>query len=46
MGMELTEHERAAAEGLPTVTAEERAAAQAAYAEMGSTAAAQGEAKG
>ncbi len=46
MGAALTESERAAAEGLPTVTAEERAAAQAAYAEMGSTAAAQGEAKG
>ena len=38
MGMELTEHERAAAEGLPTVTAEERAAAQAAYIEGGTDA--------
>ena len=46
MGTELTDSERAAAEGLPAVTAEERAAARAAYAETGSTAAAQGEAKG
>ena len=40
MGMELTEHERAAAERLPAVTAEERAAAQAAYIEGGTDAAA------
>ena len=46
MGTELTDSERAAAEGLPALTAEERAAARAAYAETGSTAAAQGEAKG
>ena len=45
MGAELTDSERAAAEGLPAVTAEERAAAQAAYAEAGTTAAAQGEAQ-
>ena len=45
MGTELTDSERAAAEGLPAVTAEERAAARAAYAEAGSTTAAQGEAK-
>ena len=45
MGIELTDSERAAAEGLPAVTAEERAAARAAYAEAGSTTAAQGEAK-
>ncbi len=45
MGTELTDSERAAAEGLPAVTAEERAAAQAAYAEAGTTAAAQGEAQ-
>ena len=40
MGAALTESERAAAEGLPTVTAEERAAAQAAYIEGGTDAAA------
>ena len=40
MGVALTESERAAAEGLPTVTAEERAAAQAAYIEGGTDAAA------
>lgn len=45
MGTELTGSERAAAQGLPQVTQEERAAAQAAYIEAGSTAAAQGEAK-
>ena len=45
MGTELTDSERAAAEGLPAVTAEERAAAQAAYAEAGTTAAVQGEAQ-
>ena len=46
MGTALTDSERAAAEGLPAVTAEERTAARAAYAEAGATAAAQGEAKG
>ena len=40
MGIELTESEHAAAEGLPAVTAEERAAAQAAYIEGGTDAAA------
>ena len=40
MGTELTESEHAAAEGLPAVTAEERAAAQAAYIEGGTDAAA------
>ena len=40
MGTELAESEHAAAEGLPTVTAEERAAAQAAYIEGGTDAAA------
>ena len=40
MGVALTDSERAAAEGLPTVTAEERAAAQAAYIEGGTDAAA------
>ena len=40
MGTELTETEHAAAEGLPAVTAEERAAAQAAYIEGGTDAAA------
>ena len=45
MGAELTDSERAAVEELPAVTAEERAAAQAAYAEAGTTAAAQGEAQ-
>ena len=40
MGTELTESEHAAAEGLPAVTAEERAAAQAAYIEGGTNAAA------
>ena len=40
MGTELTESEHAAAEGLPTVTGEERAAAQAAYIEGGTDAAA------
>lgn len=40
MGTELTDSERAAAEGLPAVTAEERAAAQAAYIEGGTDAAA------
>ncbi|WP_315436215.1 TolC family protein [uncultured Selenomonas sp.] len=39
MGTELTESEHAAAEGLPAVTAEERAAAQAAYIEGGTDAA-------
>ena len=41
MGEELTESEHAAAAGLPAVTREERAAAQAAYTEAGSTAAIQ-----
>ena len=41
MGEELTESERTAAAGLPSVTQEERAAAQAAYTEAGSTAAIQ-----
>ena len=40
MGTELTNSERAAAERLPAVTAEERAAAQAAYIEGGTNAAA------
>lgn len=40
MGTELTESEHAAAEGLPAVTAEERAAAEAAYIEGGTDAAA------
>ena len=40
MGTELTDSERAAAERLPAVTAEERAAAQAAYLEGGTDAAA------
>ena len=40
MGIELTESEHAAAEGLPAVTAEERAEAQAAYIEGGTDAAA------
>ena len=40
MGTELTDSERAAAERLPAVTAEERAAAQAAYIEGGTDAAA------
>ena len=40
MGTELTESEHAAAEGLPAVTAEERAVAQAAYIEGGTDAAA------
>ena len=40
MGTELTDSERAAAERLPAVTAEERAAAQAAYIEGGTNAAA------
>ena len=40
MGIELTESEHAAAERLPAVTAEERAAAQAAYIEGGTDAAA------
>ena len=40
MGAELTARERAAAEGLPAVTAEERAAVQAAYIEGGTGAAA------
>ena len=40
MGTELTNSERAAAERLPAVTAEERAAAQAAYTEGGTNAAA------
>ena len=40
MGTELTDSERAAAEGLPAVTAEERASAQAAYTEGGTDAAA------
>ena len=40
MGTELTESEHAAAEGLPAVTAEERAEAQAAYIEGGTDAAA------
>ena len=43
MGEELTERERTAAAALPAVTAEERAAAQAAYTEAGSTAAVQKE---
>ena len=41
MGEGLTDSERAAAERLPSVTQEEREAAQAAYAESGSEAAAQ-----
>lgn len=40
MGTELTDSERAAAEGLPAVTAEERASAKAAYTEGGTDAAA------
>ena len=40
MGTELTESEHAAAEGLPAVTAEERAAAKASYIEGGTDAAA------
>ncbi|MFC2729327.1 MAG: TolC family protein [Centipeda sp. (in: firmicutes)] len=40
MGTELTDSERAAAEGLPAVTAEERASAKAAYTESGTDAAA------
>ena len=40
MGTELTDSERAAAEGLPAVTAEERASAKAAYIEGGTDAAA------
>ena len=40
MGTELTEREHAAAEGLPAVTAEERAAAKASYIESGTDAAA------
>ena len=43
MGEELTERERTAAAAIPAVTAEERAAAQAAYTEAGSTAAVQKE---
>lgn len=46
MGMALTERERTAAAALPFVTQEERDAAQAAYIEAGSVAAAQEEAKG